>query len=108
MPIPQVAPPDLAARLDAGEDLVLLDVREPIEVEFCRLESAVHVPLAEVPGRLDEIPRERTVVIYCHHGIRSQHAAAWLAGQGYARVENLAGGIDAWSIEVDPSVPRYA
>ena len=98
---------ELAARLERGEDLVIVDVREPHEFEIAHLPGAELIPLRSVPERLGEIPRERDVVLQCHHGIRSLTALEFLRGEGYTRVCSLAGGIDAWSLEVDPSLPRY-
>jgi len=98
---------ELARKRNAGEDFVLLDVREPDELELAALSGAVHVPMREIPARLNEIPREREIVVMCHGGVRSDSVAHYLRAQGYARVLNLAGGIDAWSCEVDPTTPRY-
>ena len=87
----------------------LIDVREEEEFNICRLEWAELIPLAmlaqEVPKRL--IDKDKPVVVYCHHGLRSSYAAEYLRSQGYENVYNLTGGIDAWSDLVDPSVPRY-
>lgn len=88
-------------------DIALLDVREPVEHRICHLENARLVPLRELPGRLEELDRERPLVVYCHHGIRSAQAVMYLRQKGLANATNLAGGIDAWSLRVDPSVPRY-
>ena len=88
-------------------DLVLLDVREPDERAIALIEPSVFIPMAEVPSRFDELPRDREVVVYCHHGNRSAMVAAFLEHAGFSNVANLQGGIDAWSAEVDPTVPRY-
>lgn len=98
---------DVKARLDKGEDLVLIDVREPDEVAYCRIAGCVHIPLNEIPRRLGEIDKARETVILCHVGGRSMQAALFLRARGYDNVYNLAGGIDAWSRTVDPGVPRY-
>jgi sulfur-carrier protein adenylyltransferase/sulfurtransferase len=98
---------DLAAARARGDDLVLVDVREPHEWKFNRLEGAIHIPLRTLPDRVNELDRGRTLVIYCHHGNRSRVALEYLRGQGFTNVKNLTGGIEAWSREVDPSVPRY-
>jgi rhodanese-related sulfurtransferase len=106
--IPQLEPQDLRARLAAGEDLCLLDVRESFELDIASLEGVVHIPLGELMARSDELDPEREIVCICHHGIRSQRAAQFLATSGgFERVANLRGGIDAWSASVDASVPRY-
>lgn len=98
---------DVKARMDKGEDLVLIDVREPAEVAYCAIVGSVHIPLAEIPRRLEEIDKARETVIVCHVGGRSMQAALFLRARGYDNVYNLAGGIDAWSRTVDPGVPRY-
>ncbi len=95
----------------AAEPLLLLDVREPWEAALAsmRIEGVDTklVPMGEVPGRLDELDPARSILCYCHHGVRSLQVVAFLERQGYASVYNLAGGIDAWSCEADASVPRY-
>ncbi len=95
---------DLRAR---GEELLLLDVRQPWEHELSRLPEDRLIPLNELPARLEEIDESQFIVCYCHHGIRSLTAAAFLERNGVARVASLAGGIDAWSQLIDPAVPRY-
>lgn len=95
------------AALRAEQDIVLLDVREPWEYEHCHVEGSLHVPMQQVPVRLDEIPHDKPIVVMCHHGMRSLQVAHFLAAQGYTDVANLAGGIDAWSRTVDPTVPTY-
>lgn len=104
--IPQITPAELKQRLDAGADIFVLDVREPFEHQIANIGGTL-IPLNEVPQRLAEIDREREVVVHCKMGGRSQRAAEFLARQGYTKVSNLAGGIIAWSNEVDPSVPKY-
>ena len=90
---------------------VLLDVREPWEFALARIElpgaTLLHVPMRDIPGRLAEIPRTQPVVCICHHGARSAQVVAFLLQQGYPSVYNLTGGVDAWSVAVDPGVPRY-
>lgn len=95
---------DLRAR---KQPLLLLDVRQPWEHDLARLAGDVLIPLNELPARLDELDGEQLIVCYCHHGIRSLNAAAFLERNGFARVASLAGGIDAWSQRVDPSISRY-
>lgn len=104
-----VAPATLAERLKRNPGLVtLLDVREPMERELAKIEPSLFIPMDEVPRRLSEIPKDRELVVYCHSGHRSAMVAGYLEGQGFHRVGNLTGGIDAWSRRVDPSVPRYS
>ena len=101
---------DCAARREAGETMTLLDVREPNEVETARIEGAVWIPLAELEARMGELEevRDQTIVVYCHHGVRGAKAVRQLLARDFASVENLDGGIEAWSLTVDPSVPRYS
>jgi rhodanese-related sulfurtransferase len=82
-------------------------VREPDEAALARFPHAVHIPMGEVPARLAELDAEREIVVVCHHGIRSAQVAIYLARAGFEHVSNLAGGIDAWAEEADPSTPRY-
>jgi adenylyltransferase/sulfurtransferase len=100
---------ELARRLAAGEPTYLIDVRQPWEHARVALAGSVLVPLAELPSRVVSLapPAGALVVAYCHHGIRSLDAAAYLESQGWGGVASLAGGIDAWSCEVDPALPRY-
>lgn len=89
-----------------GRPLVL-DVREPWERQVCALADTKHVPMREVPGRLDELPRDGPIVVLCHHGNRSRQVAFFLAERDYPEVYNLRGGINAWAREVDPSMATY-
>ena len=100
---------ELAAWLadERREKPLLLDVREPWEYERARIPGAQLVPMREVPARLDEIDPEKEVVAICHHGGRSAQVALFLEKNGYGRVHNLVGGVDAWSRTVDPAVPTY-
>jgi adenylyltransferase/sulfurtransferase len=105
----ELTPAELAARRARDAGLQVLDVREPHEWAIGRIEGARLLPLGQLVDRLGGLALDpgRDLVVYCHHGIRSAHAARWLAGLGFARVWNLRGGIDRWSLEVDPGVPRY-
>jgi adenylyltransferase/sulfurtransferase len=107
--VPELPAAALRAALDRGEPLLLLDVREPEEFAVARIEGARLVPLGELEARLGELEAWRggRVVVTCHHGMRSARGAQILREHGFARVENLAGGIDAWSLTVDPAVARY-
>lgn len=102
-----ITPQQLKKHLEQGDDLILLDIREPFEYEICRLPNATLIPMGEVPIRLTELSKERPLVVYCHAGVRSARVVAWLRRQGFDNAQNLAGGIDAWSCEIDPYVPRY-
>lgn len=98
---------ELKARLDRGERPILLDVREPWEHQLARIDGSLLIPLREIAARKGEIDPEAEIVILCHHGVRSMAALHYLRQQGFVRLRNLAGGIDAWSLLADPSVPRY-
>jgi rhodanese-related sulfurtransferase len=105
---PEISPEDLHQRLQAGDDLQLVDVREPEEYEYCHLPGSLLVPLAEVPRRAAEIRTEGPVVLICHHGVRSAQALGYLRHRlGRANVLNLRGGVAAWAARVDPDFPRY-
>jgi rhodanese-related sulfurtransferase len=104
--IPQMTVQELKQRRDAGEDIFLLDVREPHEYQIANIGGTL-IPMNQVPQRLAEIDRNREIVVQCRSGARSQRVAEFLAAQGYANVKNLAGGILAWSDQIDPKVPKY-
>lgn len=104
--IPQITVKELKRRIDAGENVYILDVREPWEYVIAHIGGRL-IPQDEVPQRLAEIDRNREVIVHCHSGIRSQQIAELLKRSGYPRVANLAGGINAWSEEIDPKVPKY-
>lgn len=97
---------DLAAAL-AAEPPAILDVREGWELALCSLAGAQHIPLGELAARLEELDRGRTLVVVCHHGVRSRAAQAFLLAQGFRQVVNLSGGIDAWARRMDPSMAVY-
>jgi rhodanese-related sulfurtransferase len=105
----EITPRDLAMHLENGRSVRLIDVRQPAENQLVQLPNSVLIPLGELPARAGEIPVEPAtlLIVYCHHGVRSRSAAAYLRQLGHTNVLSLAGGIDAWSLEVDPSVPRY-
>jgi len=98
---------ELKARLDSGDDVVLLDVREPHERFICDLPSSTLIPMAEIPRRMDEIDRQRDVVVYCRSGARSSRVVAFLRRQGFERVMNLRGGMLDWIDRIDPTQPKY-
>jgi len=105
--IARVFPAELRQRLAAGETPCLLDVREPWEIAICRLPGARHIPLHEIPARLNELDATSSIIVVCKGGGRSRRAARFLGAHGFARVAALAGGIDAWARDVDPSLPTY-
>ena len=100
---------ELSAKLSGGGRVHLLDVRESFEWDMGRIPGAVHIPLAELGDRSGELAgwREEEVIVYCHHGVRSAHAVAWLIQLGFKNPRNLSGGIDDWSRVIDPAVDRY-
>jgi rhodanese-related sulfurtransferase len=98
---------ELKRRLDAGERLLVLDVREPWEYALAHLPGSIHIPLGQLPGRVQELSSESDIVAMCKSGGRSRRAAELLASAGFNRVANLTGGIDAWTREIDPSLPSY-
>ena len=108
--VPELTPTEFTKRwpaplADAG--VVLLDVREPVELEMAAVQTALHMPMRDVPSRLAELDRGSPIVVMCHTGRRSLMVAQYLVGNGFSQVFNLRGGIDAWSTEIDPQVPRY-
>jgi rhodanese-related sulfurtransferase len=113
--VSDLTPALLHERLEAGEALTLLDVREPHERSFCSITvpptaGDLFIPVREIPSRLDVVQdalRRGPLVVYCHHGVRSRDVAEWLVERGLSGIINLRGGIDAWSREADTTVPRY-
>jgi len=105
----EITPSDLAAKLSDGKpaDLVLLDVREPWEHATAKIDGSLLMPMGEIPARVQELDPEAHIVTICHAGVRSMNVAVWLRNQGVENVQSLRGGIDAWSREIDPKVPRY-
>ena len=96
---------DALERQKAGA--ILLDVREPFELDVASVKGTLNIPMNQVPDRLAEIPKDREILCMCHHGMRSAGVGSFLLSKGYTKVLNLSGGIAAWSSEVDPSVPQY-
>jgi rhodanese-related sulfurtransferase len=106
----EIAPAEVKRRQDAGEKLHLIDVREPNEFALARIEGAELIPMRQVPGELQRLETradEAPLIVFCHHGVRSLNVVNWLRGQGLDACQSMAGGIDAWSIAIDPTVPRY-
>lgn len=98
---------ELKARIDKGDKIFLLDVREPHEYSLAKINGSVLIPLGQVPHSLKQLDQNVEIVAYCHKGMRSADAVGFLLQQGFSNVKNLIGGIEAWSIEIDQSVPRY-
>jgi molybdopterin/thiamine biosynthesis adenylyltransferase/rhodanese-related sulfurtransferase len=104
--IPEITPRDLKSRMDRGDDLFILDVREPHEYQICNLKGKL-IPLGEIPKRMNELDSSREMVVHCRSGKRSADAIAFLQKSGFTKLWNLKGGVLAWSDEVDPSMPKY-
>ncbi len=102
-----IQPEQVKRKLDAGEQVLLIDCREAEELAAASIEGATHIPMGDVPARLQELDPEVPVIVFCHHGIRSQSVAHFLREQDFDEVLSMAGGIDAWSLRIDPAVPRY-
>jgi rhodanese-related sulfurtransferase len=106
----EISPRDVKQKLDSHEPIRLLDVREPMETALARIEGSELIPMGSVPAevqKLEAIADEALLVVYCHHGVRSLNVVAWLRKHGIENCESMSGGIDRWSIEIDPAVPRY-
>ncbi|ADE54877.1 rhodanese-like domain-containing protein [Coraliomargarita akajimensis] len=88
-------------------DVILLDVRDADELEICKIDGAQHIPMTQIPQNLDHLPRDQRLVVFCHHGMRSQHVCLFLEGHGLDNAVSMTGGINAWTDEVDPSLQRY-
>ncbi len=95
-----------AARLHAA-GACLLDIREPFELAIVAVAGAQHIPMREIPARMTELPADRQMLVLCHHGVRSGHVTRFLRANGFLHATNVAGGIEAWALEVDPTLPRY-
>jgi rhodanese-related sulfurtransferase len=106
-PVPSADPAEIDRRLKRGDELLLIDVREPEEVAIAAIKGALVRPMSQADRWIDTLPRQGEVIIFCHHGIRSMHVALALAERGHSNVTNMSGGIDQWSTDVDPNVPRY-
>jgi rhodanese-related sulfurtransferase len=103
----EITPSEVKQRLDRCEKLTLIDVREPWEFEVCKIGGAKLIPMGSVPANLQSLDTDDEIVCYCHRGMRSMDVTVWLRGQGVQNVKSLAGGIERWSLEIDPNVPRY-
>ena len=103
----QLLPVEVQDRVTRGERLRIIDVREPLEHRIARIEGAELIPLGELAARVGELGPDEELVMVCHHGIRSASACEYLFQRGFTRIWNMSGGIDRWSVEVDPTVPRY-
>jgi len=106
----EITPQEVQRRLQAGEKLALVDVREPGEFQLASIGGAELIPMRTVPGelsRLDAQADETPLIVFCHHGVRSLNVVHWLREQGVGACQSMEGGIDRWSLQIDPGVPRY-
>ena len=103
----EITPRELKDRLDRNDRPVLVDVRDDWETKLCRLDNALHIPMEELEFRTEELNPADDIVVYCHHGVRSAAVADYLRRLGFTRVRNLAGGLDAWALTVEPGMRRY-
>jgi rhodanese-related sulfurtransferase len=103
----QISAQEVNERIARGEKLMLVDVREQWEYDLCNIPGAKLIPLGTLPANLNALLDADEVICYCHHGIRSLDAAVWLRQQGVESAKSMAGGIERWSVEVDPQMPRY-
>jgi rhodanese-related sulfurtransferase len=104
----EITAAEVKRRLDAGEVIDLIDVREPEEFQICRIEGAILIPMRQISQQFERLEDATApLILFCHHGVRSLNVVAWLREQGLTDCQSMAGGIDAWSREVDPAVPRY-
>jgi rhodanese-related sulfurtransferase len=103
----EIQPEQVKRMQDAAEDFTFLDCREPWEYQTAHITNTTHIPMQDIPGRIQELDPDDHIVVICHHGMRSMNVTAWLRQQGYEKTQSVAGGIDRWSRQVDPTVPIY-
>src|SRR5229473_6492584 len=103
----EITPAEAKQRLDRGDGVLLVDVREPWEFEICRIAGAKLIPMGTIPANVQALDTDDEVIYYCHHGMRSLDVANWLRAQGVSSAKSMSGGIERWSAEIDPAVPRY-
>ena len=102
-----MSPTEVYKKIEAGEELQIIDVREPFELEICQVENALHIPMQQVPNQMSKIPQDKTLVVMCHHGVRSMRVVNFLKAQGVSNIYNMDGGIDRWAIEIDRNMNKY-
>lgn len=103
----QIDAPALSRLMARDDRVTVLDIREPWERDLCAIDGSAFVPMDQLPSRLLELPKDQIVAVVCHHGMRSFHTTLWLRNNGFPRAVNLAGGIDAWAMTVQPEMRRY-
>lgn len=105
--LPEITPIELKQKLDSGEDIQLIDVREPVEYEICHLPAEL-IPINEIPKQTARIAKHKPVIVICHHGFRSAQAIQYLNQRyGFTNLINLKGGLHAWALQIDPAMPIY-
>lgn len=108
MPAPfEIEVEELDRRRKAGGDDLVLDVREAWEYGLCAIDGSLHIPMSTLPARVAELPKDRDIVVVCHHGGRSAQVTMWLRSQGFDRAINLDGGVDSWARRIDPNMKVY-
>ena len=107
MSVKQISATELNNKIQNEEALFLLDVREPNEFQYARIDKSVLIPLNQIPQRIGELDPQQNIVVICHHGVRSRQVAYYLERAGFRNVVNLEGGVDAWARDVDPHMPTY-
>jgi rhodanese-related sulfurtransferase len=111
IPLPlEITPQEIQRRFQGGDKLALVDVREPSEFQIARLGEAELIPMRAIPAELSRLATqaaETPLIVFCHHGVRSLHVVHWLREHGVDACQSMTGGIDRWSLEIDPNVPRY-
>jgi len=105
--IEQLSVQELQQRLARGDALLILDVREAWEYALCALPNSTHIPLPSLPARLNELPKDAAIAVVCHHGVRSELAASFLERNGFTRLYNVRGGVDAWARDIDSAMATY-
>jgi rhodanese-related sulfurtransferase len=103
----EIQPEDVKRMVDAGEQFTFLDCREPWEHQTAHIAGSTHIPMQDIPSRIQELDPDDHIVVICHHGVRSMNVAAWLRQQGYEKAQSVSGGIDRWSRVIDSKIPIY-
>ena len=103
----EISVQEAAILKDNSTNVLFLDVREDSELEICRIDGAAHIPMGMVPNNLERLPRDKELIVFCHHGMRSAQVVEYLQANGYELATNLAGGIHAWAMEIDESLAKY-
>ena len=103
----EISAPEAVILRDNNKEVVLLDVREHSELTICRIEGALHNPMDEVQERHETLPRDAPLIVFCHHGMRSLNVVEYLETKGFENAINLAGGIHAWAVDVNPKITKY-